>query len=270
MHDLSFDGSLDDFEAGPTPSQAEEGPLPVGQVPLPPAVIYEDIDEPNESLFPVEDQDEDEDEGSGDEEDLKLANITEVENPMYPGASVSYVEFIVMIIAVGLRHNITKECKTDILTLLSITVPKMYMYVVPSSYYKLKTQVNVNLDKARKIYHCQNCHAKVVDSEARCSKCGEEYLIRDLESANSYFYTLNVEQVLRFVLNIPLNAQDILKNLLKRNSEPAEVLTDVMDGAAYKKIRESFSNNNEGQIFTLMHFLFHSLWHSRPFLPAKH
>jgi len=79
------------------------------------------------------------------------------EDILYPSSSVTHMEMVVLLNTYIFRHYISKEGAEDLLTIAKFLVPKGRSGCIPSSYYKLKRELNIDIAGAKKHYFCQRC-----------------------------------------------------------------------------------------------------------------
>jgi len=171
-----------------------------------------------------------------DDDDDRRHGDRIIDDPLYEGSSISYKEMLVILNAFALRHKLTKEASADLIHVAQCLVPSEHRDCIPPSYYKLISSLNVDVECAVKHYYCQKCGDPVDNVNTACNECEFINTRDELEDRDSYFYQLDLKQVLKFALETPKNAEDLMKNIEKREQPNNDTLCDVVDGAAYKAL----------------------------------
>jgi len=163
---------------------------------------------------------------------------------LYEDASITRKEMLVLLNAYFFRHNSSQSGVSDMLKIASLLVPKGESACIPPTYFKFMANLNTDISKAKKHFFCKTCAGPVTTFGVKCHECDTINEKKELDASDQYFYTLNIESVLKFVLEIPSNGEDVLQNLEERemNLKPAQTFKDIMDGDAYKKLGISLSN----------------------------
>ena len=74
-------------------------------------------------------------------------------------------------------------------------------------------------------------------SQFTCDHCDVYYTKKYLEKHDAFFFLLDVANVLRFVLEVPENGEEVLRIIEERNASAgvkSKVYRDIVDGDAYK------------------------------------
>ncbi|CAG7724570.1 unnamed protein product, partial [Allacma fusca] len=153
---------------------------------------------------------------------------------IYPDCELSQEESSLLIAAFAFKHDLTKAGTEDLLMLLKFHMPKGAM--LPSSYYCLMQDLNVDTKACTTHYVCSQCKAYVHLDDDVCEDCNFKVNISDLKANNNYFFTFNPGLMLQAVLKCPVAAENLAKNLKKRNSGKDGKMADIVDGLFYKNL----------------------------------
>jgi len=212
---------------------------------------------------PSDDEDFEDDKSSDDEGSVDTDDLNAFGNRLYDNARITQQESTVLIFSYICRHNLTKAAQNDLLKLLLQYLPKdVPDNTIPRSVYLLRKSLNIDFSKSEKFYFCPNCKGTIsFDTDPRprslymqkkiynqtltfskilfprCVHCNTYSTKNALEKGDNYFFILDLRTVLRFVLQIPTNAEEILKVCSERNNDvESDVYRDVTDGLNYKSL----------------------------------
>jgi len=154
-------------------------------------------------------------------------------------SKVTSKEFIVLLYSIVFRHHLTKACTNDVLQLLQYALPPGNK--LPTSNYLLEKSLNVDFEKADKMYYCSICEGPLFNDDEEqetCVDCNFVSSKKELDKSDRYFFLLDIREVLRFSLEIPSNGDEVVKNLMQRDQQVAasDVVSDVKDGECYRNL----------------------------------
>ncbi|XP_038150334.1 uncharacterized protein LOC119789497 isoform X2 [Cyprinodon tularosa] len=149
------------------------------------------------------------------------------DNPLYPGASISKGESLLMLMSYVLRHNLTGKAVTHLLEMFNLMFPGL----IPSSHYLFHKEFKGS-SQSEIHFYCEKCLAYLGNSahcNSQCTLCNKAFdANRSLK--NGFYF-----------LVIPLHAQ--IKQLLQEldvsltdKTRSSGVLTDIQSGEEYQKL----------------------------------
>lgn len=103
------------------------------------------------------------------------------DDPVYAGSKIRVAQSLLLLIYFIVRHNITKACTEDLLTLINFHAPQG-QGPVSSTLHKLYRTLSG--DDIQKHYFCPSCQSYVgkLQDEFNCQNCGNYYTAQDLIS----------------------------------------------------------------------------------------
>lgn len=128
---------------------------------------------------------------------------------------------------------------------------------IPTSKYLFKKHVGVGVENARFHFYCAKCMNLVAETsgdlaernrvQATCSVCTNSLTGRQMMSDGNFFITLPVQQQLSSLLtdeSIANALRDGLSSIAQRDSNSADHVTDITDGALYKEFRSNLKSRD--------------------------
>ncbi|CAG7708333.1 unnamed protein product, partial [Allacma fusca] len=167
---------------------------------------------------------------------------------IHPYCELSPEESNLIITAFALKHNLTKVGTEDLLTLLALHMPRDSF--LPSSFYSLRKDLNVDQTSCTTHYICSNCKAYVNAEDSFCEECNFQINVADLRSSNNYFFTFNPAVMLKEILQSEAVADNLAANLRRRNLENTTHVEDIVHGRCYKALHLAFLGVSK--MFTLL------------------
>lgn len=151
------------------------------------------------------------------------------DSSVYAGARLSVAQSAILILTFALRHNITGECFSDLLTLISLHC--ITTAFIHQSLYKFRTYFSSL--KSPIVFHkfCVKCERIVDDRDDKCTICNSDFTDKN---NISYF----IEIPLLFQLQQLFSRLDFHLSLLNRFSRKKKHqsnIEDIYDGDLYKR-----------------------------------
>lgn len=174
------------------------------------------------------DAQEDTDQCSKNDDKTEDPQVPTSDKPLYEGAPISIAESAILILTFALRHNLTGECLSDLLTLISLhCVTTSFLHL---SLYRFRSYFSVL--KAPLLFHkfCCKCEFLMDESSDKCTVCNSD--LND-KSNVSYF----VEIPLLFQIQQLFQRTDFhvkLMHRFSRKKKKASNIEDIYDGKLYK------------------------------------
>lgn len=110
------------------------------------------------------------------------------DKPIYHGAPISVAQSAILILSFALRHNLTGECLSDLLTLISLhCITTSFLHL---SLYRFRSYFSTL--KSPLVFHkfCSNCEVMVDATDKPCCVCGS-----DLSEKNRTSYFVEIPLV---------------------------------------------------------------------------
>lgn len=149
--------------------------------------------------------------------------------PLYSGAPLTVNESMLMIMALFVKHNLTKTCLADIINLINLHC--IAENLIEYSLYKFKTYFNISLDEVfRKHFYCSVCPSEKLESEQdRCETCREKTQV-------SYFIELPFLNQLQEMYK----RDEFYESLQHRfyRQVPPNTINDIYDASIYQQYTE--------------------------------
>ncbi|CAG5083071.1 Protein of unknown function [Cotesia congregata] len=127
---------------------------------------------------------EDDSSSNSDESVLDEDNLNE---PLYPGAPLSFQESLLSILLLTIRHKISDVLLSDILLLISAHCIEPNLCL--NTEYKFKQyfdRLGINFDRH---FYCPRCHHSL---PSECSTCSNGQHVTDKDSSAPYFITTSI------------------------------------------------------------------------------
>ena len=124
-----------------------------------------------------------------EEEQREQKHKAEFTTLLYDGADITILESYLLLYQFALRHGMSKQALTDLVSLLNVHLPQQAKSA--RSFYKLKQFFEQHFDdlESRVHYYCTNCHRLVDSDKSMCPN--------NCEAGVSQFVHLPVEPQLR-------------------------------------------------------------------------
>ena len=171
-----------------------------------------------------------------------MRNLLEDGNTkIFPGLDLSKGELLAMLFSLSVRHNLSKACLSDLLTLMTTIVPDC----VPKTLYLLMKKLNL-LDLENQDYsiyfYCQQCKSflgakKAQNKSFLCESCNITYTADECEKINCYFIYTPIEQQLKDMLQTT-NLWELIKSVTSMDSNMEEDKSEIWSGNCYKKLKD--------------------------------
>ncbi|KAJ8030467.1 hypothetical protein HOLleu_26902 [Holothuria leucospilota] len=159
------------------------------------------------------------------------------DNPVYVGSKITVAQSLLLLIYFIMRHNITKACVQDLLTLINFHAPQ-FQDPGPSSVHIFSRTLNLTCDDVQKHFFCPSCQSYLgkLQEEFECENCNNNYTAQDLITEKGFFLDLPVKQQLKD----KFNDHEFFSNInykWKRKKQDINNIKDVFDGEMYKSVK---------------------------------
>lgn len=160
--------------------------------------------------------------------------------PLYTDSPISVGESMLLILMILLRHNVTYECLSDIISVINMHCPQRNLQKITLN--KFKNFFSLDSAALIKHYYCSKCLKMFNNIDDVCEDC--------VNSVRSYFVQLPFIAQLEEMFK----RNDFYLNLQKRFDRPRHppgVLADMYDASFYSEwVDNDFLNNPNNLSFT--------------------
>lgn len=157
-------------------------------------------------------------------------------------SSITYEDHILAVNAYASRHNLSDSAYTDLLTLLQLHIPENSL--LETNIQKIKEKCGFTVNHLNFHTFCTVCENVFQNKADQCQTPGCNGK-KSASRSNNYFVTGNTRKQLEDILTRSGMWQSIQE---RANTTPsADVLTDIVDGSEYRKLKQEgqfLSDNN--------------------------
>lgn len=150
--------------------------------------------------------------------------------PLYPGAPLSFQESSLLILLLTIRHKISDVLLSDILLLISAHC------IEPNHCLKTKYKFKQYFDRLRinydRQFYCPCCHHSLSSERSDCSHCQH---VTDKDSSTPYFITMSILSQLSAMF-LRSGFYNLLNHRFSRTKLNNENKEDIYDGNIYKSL----------------------------------
>lgn len=149
--------------------------------------------------------------------------------PSYSGAPITVNESMLMILTLFVKHNLTKTCLADIISLINLH--SIADNLIQNSLYKFTEYFDINLDETfQKHFYCSTCPSQELESKHdQCGTCREG-------TQASYFIQLPFLNQLHEMYKRQ-GFYESLQHRFNRQASP-NTINDVYDGSIYRQFSQ--------------------------------
>ena len=150
--------------------------------------------------------------------------FNEDQRPLYPNATVTVSQAMLLIMLFSMKHKLTGVCIADLLQLLKVILPQQNLlvgslYLFKKFFLNLKFPLNFH-------YYCEKCQQKLNSKTDQCPNCEGQTKV-------CYFITISIIEQLKKMFLRP-DFKDNLNYYRTRQKENQENIEDIYDGQVFK------------------------------------
>lgn len=145
-----------------------------------------------------------------------------MEEPIYPGATVTQGQGLLAVILFILRHHLT-AAQDDLMALLNILIPNL---ALTAKYLSDK------IPAVSTVFYCENCQNSMGKNPINgcCLHCGTEFIKSNSTKSGLFFLFTSLKDLLKNILKN--HGTELLPKIIKHGHD----ITDVMDGRMYQNL----------------------------------